>query len=327
LFDEKAFTDAQKVIDDLTRSLEKVGDARKAAVDNAVARLPAGASQQQIDQTKQLAGALYDQTEAEKQKQTLQEEGKKVTEETKTAAEGYAQKIDELNQLLAAGAITQNVFNEAVKKVNKESLAASTDATDGAIRAFQDYGNTGQSAAQTVEKAFTSAMDSTTDAIAGLVTGGTTGLKSLETLANSVVNDITKMIVQKSITGPLFNAIGDSLGGSGGGGGAGFFGDLFSSIFHEGGIAGGNAPKRRVPAYIFAGAPRYHTGGIAGLQPGEIPAILQRGETVLPKNSSLGNPVSVIMNIQTPDANSFRASQGQIAAQAARNIKQANRNL
>jgi lambda family phage tail tape measure protein len=324
LFDQKAFTDAQKVIDELSRSLEKVSDKRQAAIDDAVARLPKGVDADQIAKTKELAGALYDQGEAEKQRQKLLEEGKRITDETKTAAEGYAQKIDELNKLLAAGAITQNVYNEAIKKVNHDSLAASTDALDGTIRAFQDYGNTGQSAAQTVEKAFTSAMDSTTDAIAGLVTSGSSGLQKLETLANSVVNDITKMIVKQSITGPLFNAIGGALGGSGGGG---FFGDLFGSIFHDGGVAGGSAPKRRVPAYIFAGAPRYHTGGIAGLQPGEIPAILQRGETVLPKNTSIGTPVNVIMNIQTPDASGFRASQAQIAAQAARNIKQANRNL
>ena len=62
--------------------------------------------------------------------------------------------------------------------------------------------------------------------------------------------------------------------------------------------------------------------------PGEIPAILQRGETVLPKDTNMsGMPVNVVMNITTPDANGFRASQAQIAAEAARNIKRANRNL
>ncbi|HRP77202.1 MAG TPA: hypothetical protein PKZ27_16505, partial [Rhodocyclaceae bacterium] len=31
----------------------------------------------------------------------------------------------------------------------------------------------------------------------------------------------------------------------------------------------------------FAGAPRYHTGGIAGLRPDEIPTILKKREEVL----------------------------------------------
>ena len=34
---------------------------------------------------------------------------------------------------------------------------------------------------------------------------------------------------------------------------------------------------------MFVGATRYHTGGIAGLAPNEVPAILQRGEEVLTK--------------------------------------------
>jgi hypothetical protein len=39
-----------------------------------------------------------------------------------------------------------------------------------------------------------------------------------------------------------------------------------------------------VPALAFAGAPRYHVGGIAGLKPGEMPAVLQAGEEVLKRS-------------------------------------------
>jgi hypothetical protein len=39
------------------------------------------------------------------------------------------------------------------------------------------------------------------------------------------------------------------------------------------------------------------------------------------------SPVSVTMNITTPDAPSFRQSQGQIAADMARSIERARRNL
>lgn len=50
---------------------------------------------------------------------------------------------------------------------------------------------------------------------------------------------------------------------------------------HTGGITGIDGQNRTAnPAWFFA-APRYHVGGIAGLQPGEIPAILQKGEEVL----------------------------------------------
>lgn len=51
--------------------------------------------------------------------------------------------------------------------------------------------------------------------------------------------------------------------------------------FHSGGIAGGRATfERPMPAALWDGAPRYHGGGVAGLLPGEVPAVLQRGEGV-----------------------------------------------
>jgi lambda family phage tail tape measure protein len=197
------------------------------------------------------------------------------------------------------------------------------DAEAGALRAFRNYREQAEDAASAVEKAFTEGMKATEDAIVDFVTSGGKSLQSLGDMANSIVADITRMAVQKSITGPLFDMLGSSLGGSGGG----FLDSIFGSIFHEGGEVGGSAPTRRLPAYVYASAPRYHTGGVAGLKPGEIPAILERGETVIPKGTSMGSNVNVVMNITTPDASSFRKSQSQIAAEAARGIQHARRNL
>jgi tape measure domain-containing protein len=53
---------------------------------------------------------------------------------------------------------------------------------------------------------------------------------------------------------------------------------------HAGGIAGRGGAWRQVNPALFAMAPRYHAGGVAGLNPGEVPAILQRGEEVLTQN-------------------------------------------
>lgn len=55
-------------------------------------------------------------------------------------------------------------------------------------------------------------------------------------------------------------------------------------VGHGGGLAGSLAIRREgVSPLVFGGAPRYHAGGIAGLAPDEVPAILQRGEEVLTK--------------------------------------------
>jgi tape measure domain-containing protein len=53
-----------------------------------------------------------------------------------------------------------------------------------------------------------------------------------------------------------------------------------ANVKHGGGMAGTGA-TRQVPAWAFAGAPRFHGGsGVLGLKPDEIPAILQTGERV-----------------------------------------------
>jgi hypothetical protein len=56
-------------------------------------------------------------------------------------------------------------------------------------------------------------------------------------------------------------------------------------LFHKGGTVGSGGSSTTVHPGVFAGAPRYHSGGIAGLKPDEVPAILQKGEVVLPRGT------------------------------------------
>lgn len=51
-------------------------------------------------------------------------------------------------------------------------------------------------------------------------------------------------------------------------------------LYHSGGVAGSPRSRRMVSPSIFANAPRYHSGT---LNAGEVPAILQRGEIVIPR--------------------------------------------
>lgn len=54
-----------------------------------------------------------------------------------------------------------------------------------------------------------------------------------------------------------------------------------TTFHHEGGIVGRDGYTRKVNPMLFAGAPRYHSGGIAGLAPNETAAVLKKGEEVL----------------------------------------------
>jgi hypothetical protein len=93
-----------------------------------------------------------------------------------------------------------------------------------------------------------------------------------------------------------------------------------------------------VPALAFAGAPRMHGGGWAGgwpgLAPDEVPAILQRGERVLSrgevaagKSRGSGLEPVVTVTINARDAESFRQSRTQVAADIARAIARGRRGM
>ena len=108
---------------------------------------------------------------------------------------------------------------------------------------------------------------------------GQNAFDSLADAFRAFAADFLKQIAQMIIQQMILNALGGGKGGSKGGNTiAGFIQGLFR---HDGGMVGSGGGMRSVPLAAFAGATRYHSGGIAGLQPNEIPAILKRGEEVL----------------------------------------------
>jgi hypothetical protein len=75
-------------------------------------------------------------------------------------------------------------------------------------------------------------------------------------------------------------------------------------VAHAGGVVGHAGATRAVSPLWFAAAPRLHAGGVAGLRPGEVPIIAQRGEVILPADALHGAaapPVRVVVeNRGTP---------------------------
>jgi hypothetical protein len=83
-----------------------------------------------------------------------------------------------------------------------------------------------------------------------------------------------------------------------------------------------------VPAMAFAAAPRMHSGGVAGLRHDEVPAILQRGERVLSRREAQGyGGGGVNVTIMARDAESFRQSRTQVAADIARAVSLGRRGM
>lgn len=111
---------------------------------------------------------------------------------------------------------------------------------------------------------------------------------------SDVLGNVAKMLAKAALEAALFgkNGLFSGLGGGGTGGGSLFGGAIIPGILHSGGIAGsdGYGHGRAFSASTWTGATRYHSGGIAGLRPDEVPAILEKGEVVLPNSGVLSVP-------------------------------------
>ena len=187
--------------------------------------------------------------------------------------------------------------------------------------ALADYASKARDIGADVGQTLVGAFQSAEDAVANFVK---TGKLSFGDLVTSILADLAKLAARKFILGPIASALGGVLGQFGGGG------DLFgAAVHHAGGIVGGAAPMRAVPLAAFAGAPRMHSGGFAGLRPDEVPAILQKGERVLSRRetASYGAGGNVTITIQTRDAESFRQSRTQVASDIARAVSLGRRGM
>jgi hypothetical protein len=134
--------------------------------------------------------------------------------------------------------------------------------------------------------------DDLTGAFWDFADGTKTAKEAMKDFAESTIRWIGEMITKQLIFNSLM-----SLLPSGGMGGIGMLNASGYGVAqrHEGGIVGLTpAPVRIVNPNIFANAPRLHSG----LRSDEFPAILQKGETVIPKGG--GVTVNVINKSGVP---------------------------
>lgn len=152
---------------------------------------------------------------------------------------------------------------------------------------------------------FLSAFDKATDALADFVT---TGKANISDFVSWAAKELAKIA--------LTNIGTQIAGGSGISKGLSTAGSFLKTLFlHSGGVVGasGNA-TRMVDPSMFIGAPRFHSG----LKPDEFPAILQRGETVIPRNQSAssfmgGGNISIPMSVNVNIAGGAGGSNGSSA--------------
>ncbi len=270
-----------------------------------------------------------------------------TAEEARAAADGLVNSSREMAQAATAPLTSMQALRDAMTSSAEDGesgLAGTTAAAEVLSQAVTGAGGAARAAAEVAKTAWEMAADSLKDyatkaanvgkgigdALVGAFTSAEnaigefvkTGKLDFRSLVTSLLADMAKLSARKFILGPLANALSGALGNLGG---------IFAPVLHAGGMVGGAAPQRMVPAMAFANAPRMHGGGWAGLRPDEVPAILQKGERVLNRREAsqygTSNSQNITINIQARDAESFRQSRTQVSADIARAVAMGRRGM
>lgn len=255
---------------------------------------------------------------------------------TGTGSEAEAALIDAANSADALAAGLNDTSNAAVgaggaaRNAGAAAAASAETAATGwaAVTAsLADYAAKARDIGGDIGQTLVGAFQSAENAVGDFVKSGKLDFRGLVT---SMIADLAKLAARRFILGPIANALSGALGGAGD---AGRAGSVFADILHTGGTVGSAGPGRMVPAMAFAGATRMHSGGWAGLKPDEVPAILQRGERVLSRREAAGfgqgqsAAPNISVTINARDAESFRQSRTQVAADIARAVSLGRRGM
>lgn len=193
---------------------------------------------------------------------------------------------DELLRLLQVAkdfkAISVDAFDKAsagAQKLKLETVnahAASTELDKTIVNNIATNGVTAfQSLAEQIAKVASGAQS--------IGEGFRGALSAVGAFFSQLLAEIAQAIIKQLILNALVKAFGASSGIGGAAASAG--GTIAAAGAHRGGVMGQSRTfTRSVAAAAFTNATRYHTGGLAGFAPNEVPAILQQNEEVLTRD-------------------------------------------
>ncbi len=198
---------------------------------------------------------------------TAREESARQLEQLATEARSVAESApgnERFAETMRQIADAARAAAESAKELGQRAKEVAEPFTAGFQKGLKNFIEDAQSMGKQIESITTRAFNGMTDALAQFVMTGKLDFKSL---ADSIISDLIRIQIQRIITLPLASAV------------SGLFASPATaaptsgsvSVAHTGGVIGADALVQRE-------LPRYHSGGIAGVN--EVPAILQRGEGV-----------------------------------------------
>lgn len=209
---------------------------------------------------------LQTRAELEKSAATARKDASQIQD-----GELRAQTIEAINDALAR----QLPIIDSLVRANADYQRS---AEFGAKSALRYYIEDATNAAKQAERAVTGAFKSMEDALTQFVM---TGKLDFNSLANSIISDLIRIQIQRAITLPLANFAMSLFAPAASTAlplGSGDLMGVNANIAHSGGLLGSDGlPSRQVDPGLFAGARRFHTGGLVS---GEVPIIARQGEAV-----------------------------------------------
>lgn len=222
----------------------------------------------------------------------------------------FSKSLDLLKSQFESGKISGTQYKAAIEQLKTQfaDMPIVIKLADDALKAYENSMNKFPTAAQQAAAVWDDARSSLyafPEGIGNAFESAIRGTKSLGEAMLDLLQDLGAVIAKALVMRALF---GGMEGGGFFGSGGGFFG-MLGLKFHSGGTVGAGGTPTLVSPSVFANAPRMHGGGIAGLRSDEVPAILQRGEVVQPKNARAGGAAAggdnYQITIQAVDAQSF----------------------
>lgn len=213
-----------------------------------------------------------DPKELSEAQQKLRDFREKYLQETEQfsllAQQQFDNELLRFKEMLDKKLISEEEFTEVRIKMADLTARKMKEAFE---KEFKDLLEAGRTVASDLESAFGQWVE--------------TGKFDVREMVRSMLVDLAKLQFRKGVIEPLVG------GGSSPGGG--LLGSLFSGQgfkFHGGGKVGSGGQPIMINPALWASAPRLHDG----LMPDEYRAVLQKGETVIPKGQSIaGTKVEV----------------------------------
>lgn len=233
--------------------------------------------------------AARDAAEAAAALNRQQERQAQVLDELRGGQQAHAERLQVVDELYRRGAVTVDEWARANREADRAALESKRDWESGVSRALMRIEDDAENMARAGERAMMSLNSAGEDLFGDFLNEGSSAFKKLGDVA---VQEIGRVIYQMTIakavgaaTGAGVSWLGNLFGnpghpgiGAGTAGNGAIIGPASAGLpFHTGRGPGEFSRPRSVPAWVYAGAPRFHSG----IGPGEIPAIIRDDESVL----------------------------------------------